>query len=126
MKLLVALALFLALGSQLALSQDRSVTGRVVDMEGKPVANASVSKFWRANGSARKPDGTAFDLQDKAQLHEFWGRLGHFRIGQSVVVDRNPCLEVKEDSVPHRTRQYVQNLGTIRYPWARNCSAHRS
>ena len=76
MKLLAAIVLFLAFGSQLALSQDRSVTGSVVDNEGKPVANASVATFWRANGSSKKPDGTAFDLKDKAQLDEFWGRLG--------------------------------------------------
>lgn len=77
MKFLVALVSTLALCAQFAQSQERAVVGRVVDEVGKPVANASVATFWRANGSSKRPDGTSFDLTDSAQLSEFWGRLGH-------------------------------------------------
>jgi len=97
MKRIVALVVLLAFGSQPALSQDRSVTGRVVDTEGKPVANASVSAFWRANGSSRKPDGTAFDLTDKAQLHEFWGRAGQMESDQSTKTEDDGLFTVSLD-----------------------------
>jgi len=72
MKYLVALMALISFGAQLGYSRERSISGRVIDAEGKPVANASVATFWRANGSTKKPDGTEFDLQDKAQLHEYW------------------------------------------------------
>ncbi|WP_236625386.1 redoxin domain-containing protein [Rhodopirellula baltica] len=83
-RFLLVLGCFLALGFQFALSQERLIEGRVVDDEGKPVANASVAPFWRANGSSRKSDGTPFDLSDKIQLHEFWGRIGEMESDQAT------------------------------------------
>ena len=84
MKHLVALMALISFGAQLGFSQERSISGRVVDTEGKPVANVSVATFWRANGSSKKSDGTEFDLQDKAQLREFWGRLGQMESSDST------------------------------------------
>jgi len=83
-KVLLALGCFLTLGSPLALSQERLIEGRVVDAEGEPVTNASVATFWRANGSSNKSDGTSFDLSDKMQLQEFWGRLGQMESDHST------------------------------------------
>jgi thiol-disulfide isomerase/thioredoxin len=84
MKHLAAMIALITFGAQLGFSQERSISGRVVDAEGKPVANASVATFWRANGSAKKSDGTEFDLQDKAQLREYWGRLGQMEPSKST------------------------------------------
>lgn len=63
----------------------QSIAGRVVNRDEKPVANAAVSTFWRANGSSRQPDGTPFDLSDAKQLREFWGRLGPMAPQESAV-----------------------------------------
>lgn len=76
MKLLITLAALLFVSPHVAFSQDRSIAGQVVDSKGRPVANASVATFWRANGSGKKSDGTALDLQDEAELQAYWGRLG--------------------------------------------------
>ncbi|MEO8269937.1 MAG: redoxin domain-containing protein [Aureliella sp.] len=81
MKLILTLVCILLLCPRLALSQDKSVQdrtieGRVVDADGRPVANATVARFWWANGNKKKPDGTPLDLTDKSQLKEFWGHLG--------------------------------------------------
>jgi thiol-disulfide isomerase/thioredoxin len=84
MKHLVALMALISLGVQPGFSQERSISGRVVNTEGMPVANVSVATFWRANGSSRKSDGTEFDLQDKAQLLEYWGRLGQMEPSDST------------------------------------------
>ncbi len=72
MKRLLAMMALITIGAQPGISQERSISGRVVNAEGEPVANVSVATFWRANGSAKKSDGTEFDLQDKAQLREYW------------------------------------------------------
>ncbi len=94
LKRVVSLVFILALASQLALSQDRLVTGRVLDTHGMPVANATVSTFWRANGSSRKPDGTTFDLNDKAQLHEYWGRHGQMESDQATRTNEDGSFAV--------------------------------
>ena len=57
-------------------AQDRAISGRVLDAKGTPVAKATVSTFWRANGSAKRPDGTDFDLNHRSELVEYWSRLG--------------------------------------------------
>ena len=84
MKYLIALMALISFGAQLGFSQERSISGRVIDAQGKPVANVSVATFWRANGSAKKSDGTEFDLQYKAQLREYWGRLGQMAPSKST------------------------------------------
>ena len=84
MQYLIALIVLISCGAQLGFSQERSISGRVVDVEGKPVANASVATFWRANGSAKKSDGTEFDLKEKAQLREYWGRIGQMAPSDST------------------------------------------
>jgi len=76
MRRLAVLMAILPIASHFAFAEERSITGRVVDADGRPVANASVATFWRANGPARRPDGTGFDLEDPAQLREFWGNVG--------------------------------------------------
>ena len=94
MNRLIAVVLLLAFGSQFASSQERSITGRVVEQEGKPVAKASVSPFWSANGSRRRSDGTAFDLQDTEQLHQYWGRLGQMESDQAMRTDDDGSFTV--------------------------------
>ncbi len=89
MKHLAAMIALVTFVAQLGIAQERSISGRVVDAEGKPVANVSVATFWRANGSAKRRDGTEFDVQDKAQLREYWGRLGQ--------MEPNDSMETKGD-----------------------------
>ncbi|CAN5898082.1 hypothetical protein BH23PLA1_BH23PLA1_40380 [soil metagenome] len=50
--------------------------GRVVDEAGQPVAGVVVSPYWGANGTHKKPDGSAYDLTDSEELRSFWGPLG--------------------------------------------------
>ena len=77
MKLVIALLLSVGFCLPVAFSQEHMIMGHVVDRDGKAVANATVSSFWRANGNSTHQDGTPFDLSDRKQLREFWGRLGH-------------------------------------------------
>lgn len=76
MRRLAVLMAILPIASHSALAHERFITGRVIDADGRPVANASVATFWRANGPAKRPDGTGFDLEDPTQLREFWGHVG--------------------------------------------------
>ena len=78
MRGVVCLAMIGAFASWCATSNadDIPIAGRVIDADGKPVQNATVSDSWRANGSGAKPDGTLLDLTDEQQLAEFWGNLG--------------------------------------------------
>ena len=57
-------------------ASEREVRGRVVDEVGKPVADAAVGFFWRANGSAWDRDGKAPDLSKEANVKAFWSHLG--------------------------------------------------
>jgi thiol-disulfide isomerase/thioredoxin len=54
----------------------REIRGRVVDEAGKPVADAAVGYFWRANGSSRDRDGKPYDLTKPENLRLLWGNLG--------------------------------------------------
>jgi hypothetical protein len=54
----------------------REVRGRVVDDRGKPVADAVVDVFWRANGKGKDPDGKPLSLEVEENVKEFWGHLG--------------------------------------------------
>jgi len=77
-KLFVHLSLFACLLSANLHAEDREMSGRVLDRTGAPVTKATVSTFWRANGSAKRPDGTDYvlDLDKRSELEEYWGRLG--------------------------------------------------
>src|SRR5689334_8091596 len=57
-------------------NEPREVHGRVVDEAGKPVADAAVGSFWRANGSSRDRDGKPYDLTKAENVRLFWGNLG--------------------------------------------------
>ena len=48
----------------------------VVDEAGRPVADAAVDYFWRANGSGRGDDGKFLDLKVEANVKLFWANLG--------------------------------------------------
>ena len=76
MKLLTILSLLACLLPANLHAQDREINGRVLDSRRAPVAEATVSTFWRANGRAKRPDGTDFDLDNRSELEEYWGRLG--------------------------------------------------
>jgi len=56
--------------------EPQEIRGRVVDEAGKPVADAAVGCFWRANGSGWGRDGKPFK---DARL--FWGQLGEMEPG---------------------------------------------
>jgi len=75
-KLAIPISFALCLSVLHVHAQDREISGRVVDSKGAPVVDATVSTFWRSNGSAKRADGTDFDLGKRADLEEFWGRLG--------------------------------------------------
>ncbi len=63
--------------------EPKEIRGRVVDEAGKPVADAAVDCFWRANGSARDRDGKPYDLSKPENIKLFWGHLGEMEpIGQ--------------------------------------------
>lgn len=76
MKLAIPICFALCLSALNLHAQDREISGRVVDSKGAPVADARVSTFWRSNGSAKRSDGTDYDLRNQAELEEYWGRLG--------------------------------------------------
>lgn len=76
MKIAIPICLALCLSALDGHAQDREISGRVVDSKGAPVADARVSTFWRSNGSAKRSDGTDYDLGNRAELEEYWGRLG--------------------------------------------------
>jgi len=57
-------------------SEPREVRGRVVDQAGKPVADAAVGYFWRANGPARDRDGKPYDLTKEENVRLAWVNLG--------------------------------------------------
>jgi len=57
-------------------NEPREVRGRVVDESGRPVANAAVGCFWRANGSGRDRDGKTYDLTKEENVRLIWGHLG--------------------------------------------------
>ncbi|MHB1561713.1 MAG: peroxiredoxin family protein [Isosphaeraceae bacterium] len=69
------LALLVILGDSRA-DEPRAVRGRVVDEAGRPVADAAVGCFWRANGPARDRDGKPYDLTKPENVKLFWGHLG--------------------------------------------------
>ncbi len=55
---------------------DREVRGRVVDEAGRPVAEAAVGCFWRANGPSRDAAGKPYDLTKDENVKAFWSHLG--------------------------------------------------
>ncbi len=58
----------------------RSISGVVVDSDGNPLGDVTVSDMWRANGSGTTPDGTLLNLSDEQQLADFWGNLGDMQV----------------------------------------------
>ena len=76
MKLAIPICFALCLSALNLHAQNREISGRVLDNKGAPVVDARVSTFWRSNGSAKHFDGTDYDLGNRAELEEFWGRLG--------------------------------------------------
>jgi thiol-disulfide isomerase/thioredoxin len=59
-----------------ARAADRQVRGRVVDEAGRPVADADVSGFWRANGPSQHATGRPYDFKKEEDVRAFWGNLG--------------------------------------------------
>jgi thiol-disulfide isomerase/thioredoxin len=57
-------------------NEPREVRGRVVDEADKPVADAVVGCFWRANGSSKDRDGKPYDLTKAENVRLLWGNLG--------------------------------------------------
>src|SRR5580693_5811153 len=55
---------------------DIEVRGRVVDEAGKPVADAAVDYFWRANGSGRGGDGKFLDMKVESNIKLLWANVG--------------------------------------------------
>ncbi|HUY88550.1 MAG TPA: redoxin domain-containing protein [Pirellulales bacterium] len=61
----------------------KTVYGRVVDDQGKPVAGASVCWYWRANGSGRDAKRQVRDLSTIENQKEYWGRLGQMDVASA-------------------------------------------
>ena len=101
-------------------AQDRAISGRVLDAKGTPVAKATVSTFWRANGSAKRPDGTDFDLNHRSELVEYWSRLGQMAPlslddSQAVTDVRGPFKVVVHNVRPRTliAMDASRNIGAI-------------
>jgi protocatechuate 3,4-dioxygenase beta subunit len=60
-------------------AEDREVRGRVVDEAGRPVAEATVAGFWRANGPLRDAAGKPYDVKKEEGVRAFWGHLGQMK-----------------------------------------------
>ena len=87
----VCVALLLAaLVDATAAGEGRSICGRVVDEEGKPVAGASIGHYWRANGSGRDATGKLLDLSTVENQIEFWGHLGQMEVFRAEAVKSGP------------------------------------
>ncbi len=69
------LALLIVMTGEVA-SEDREIRGSVIDEAGKPIADATVDYFWRANGSGRDRDGKPLDLSKRENVKIFWDHLG--------------------------------------------------
>ena len=55
---------------------DIEIRGRVVDEAGKPVADAAIDYFWRANGSGRGSDGKFLDMKIESNIKLLWANVG--------------------------------------------------
>ena len=73
--LMLGMLVLLVVGSG-ARAGDREVRGRVVDEAGRPVAEAAVGSFWRANGPSRDAAGKPYDFKKEENVRAFWGHLG--------------------------------------------------
>ena len=62
--------------------EDATLSGRLLDASGQPVAHADLSCFWRANGSPRRADGTEYDLTRREEASLFWGNIGKMHVFQ--------------------------------------------
>jgi hypothetical protein len=71
-----SLLLILVLVTATQAGEDREIHGRVVDEAGKPMADADVDYYWRANGSVRTKDGRVPDFSKDEDVKALWGSLG--------------------------------------------------
>lgn len=74
----IALFVLTVLGCCLsrASADEREIRGRIVDTAGRPVGDADVAPFWRANGSSVKADGSDYDLSKPDEHAAYWGNVG--------------------------------------------------
>jgi thiol-disulfide isomerase/thioredoxin len=76
MRSLMLGSLVLLVAATGARAADRVVRGRVVDEAGRPVSDAAVGCFWRANGPSRGAAGKPYDLTKYENVKAFWSHLG--------------------------------------------------
>ncbi len=74
--LLACLTLGWSVASPVADESPRWIEGRVVDSDGRPVANVDVESLWSANGTHGFGTGKAVDLKTSAGQAIFWGNVG--------------------------------------------------
>jgi thiol-disulfide isomerase/thioredoxin len=88
--------LFVLTASAIAANDTRTVTGRVLDADGHPVAGASIDYYWRANGPAKHADGTPLDPehnQDDNKL--FWANEGVMAAHRDSTSDRDGRFSIE-------------------------------
>ena len=87
MKILMTFGLtILTLFEATIAGESEKMQGRVVDEKGRPVANASIDYFWRANGPDKDQNGKPIDAATEEGNKLFWSRVGQmapFRTAKS-------------------------------------------
>ena len=68
--------LIIALTCVAAQAESVVVRGRVIDEQGRRVANATVAPFWSANGRGLRPDGKPVDFGNPQDVRLFWSNEG--------------------------------------------------
>src|SRR4051794_31527800 len=85
MRFLIVAGVLLSAGFELRAADDvRKVEGRVLDVKGAAVSNASIDFFWRANGLATDSKGKPIDPETKDGNKLFWSNVGQMEPFRTV------------------------------------------
>jgi protocatechuate 3,4-dioxygenase beta subunit/peroxiredoxin len=71
----MAVLLHLLLGPASA-AEPRSITGRIVDDKGRPIAEAAIDFFWSANGRLLDAEGKPRDPSSEEAQKQYWSQFG--------------------------------------------------
>jgi hypothetical protein len=71
--------LLLVLLSPAKAEESRTITGRVVDANGTPIAGAAIDFFWSANGPVVDDNGKPIDLTTAEAQKQYWSRFGQMQ-----------------------------------------------
>src|SRR4051812_20687209 len=77
-------------------SDTRTVSGRILDEQGQPVAGAAIDYYWRANGPAKHADGTPLDPQHNADDSKlFYANEGKMAPHRDSISDRDGRFSIE-------------------------------